>query len=122
MIDSSGTVWDVGGRQGLSWVCVCGGGSPATIADVIMNGQQAQSGMSSPGASYWAGSLTVLPPGEEALATITFGQQNQSVNSRASAVGDKWDYEGELVVGVGVGKSGKYRLHNLMWNQLTIPK
>ena len=123
LIDSSGTVWVVSERQGLSAACVLGGGSPATIAYVIMHGQNAtESGLTQSGPQNWIGHLTTLPPGEETSATITFEQENQSVNARVSTVGDKWDYEAELVVGVGAGRSGNYRLHNLMWNQLTIPK
>ena len=131
LIDSSGTVWVYSGRQGLSAVCVCDDRSPETIADVIMNGQKVERGASSmslpfsnapPPPARWVGDLTVLPAGEEALATITFEQQDESVNSRVSSVGDKLDYEGQFVVGFGAGRSGNYRLHNLMWNQLTVPK
>ena len=124
LTDSLGTVWMPLSLHGFSWVRAGGGASATAIADLIMSGRKGQINQNyeNPAEKVWYGTLTVIPPGETVLASITFAQRMRDLNDVVSTIGDEVEYEGEFVVGTAGSKTSTFRVYVLMWDRITFRK
>ena len=119
LTDASGNVLKGSEHRGFSAVSVYGYTiSPSSIAETIMYGEKTTGRGFFPQERLWTGDLTVIPAGESIQGIIVFAPDYRQV--AAPAIGDRVQFDCELVIGRGSRSSKGFRLHNLVWGNIKV--